>query len=97
MMAPHAEIAAITRHLVAAVDDMDVVAVSAVDARVRELVVRVLATADEGKAALLTELALVYRGLVERCEARRDELQQALGEHHRVQAGVAAYAVASSQ
>ena len=74
-----------------AVESLDVTALESLDAKVRELVVQLVARPGRGAAGVLAELGDLYRGLRERTEVRRDGLLQQMGQQRRTQNGVLAY------
>jgi len=74
-----------------AVVDRDVAALEMLDGAVRALVAALLARSDAAPAAVLSELADLYRIQLARCEADRDGLKRSIGAQQRAHAGVAAY------
>jgi hypothetical protein len=74
-----------------AVEADDLTALGELDAEVRRLVATLLATPVAEPAAVLSELAELYRTLLVRCEARRDELKRTIGAQQRARVGAAAY------
>ena len=77
--------------LVRAVESRDVAALGALDGEVRRVVAALLAGSIPEPAAVLGELADLYRMQLTRCEADRDRLKRSIGAQQRARAGVSAY------
>ncbi len=77
--------------LTAAVEAIDPDALGAIDGDVRRLVVSIVKNSDANAAAVLGELADLYREMRINSETHRAGLQRLMADHRRTQAGLSAY------